>query len=171
MKNFTKNDNGTAIVEAPMCIAIVLLIAMGVLTITQIAWTHMDLAKAVRDSARYGGRSEWDPSAETVTLERHRSIDEIKAFAVESASDAGIDTSNVVVTVTRNDEDITSQLAPDQPLQYGDHVTIEIKKLVANGLYGTGARITNAVSTIFGAGHPFNEDGVDIKAISSTYVE
>lgn len=169
MNNSVKNERGAALVEAPLCIVIVLLLAMGILTVTQVVWTHMDLASAARDGARYGGRTEWDPSATPVTLERHRTIEQIKKFAAQAAGESGVDEDQVVVTVSRDGAPVTP--APSEPLRYGDQVTVEIRNFVSNSLYQTAASITNGMARIFHLGVPFNEDGVHIKSVSTSYVE
>ena len=169
MKNRLKNDRGAAMVEAPVCIAIVLLLAMGILTLTQVVWTHMDLSSAVRDASRYGGRTEWDPSSTPVTLERHRTIEQIKDFATRAGSESGVTEQDVIVTVVRDGLTVTP--APSEPLRYGDQVTVEIRNFVSNSLYQTAASITNGMAGIFHLGDPFNEDGVHIKAVSTSYVE
>jgi hypothetical protein len=169
MHNSLNNERGAAMVEAPICVAIVLLLAMGILTLTQVVWTHMDLASAVRDGARYGGRTEWDPSAETVTLERHRTIEQIQEFAAKAASESGVLEDDVIVTVKRDGETVTPGVT--EPLHYGDEVTVEIRNFVSNTLYQTAASITNGAAAIFHLGRPFNQDGVHIKAVSTSYVE
>jgi hypothetical protein len=129
----------------------------------------MDLASAARDGARYGGRTEWDPSATPVTLERHRTIDQIKAFTVQAASESGVTTDDVFVTVRRDGAAVTP--LPTEPLHYGDQVTVEIRNYVSNSLYQTAASITNGMTGIFHLGDAFNEDGVHIKSVSTSYVE
>ena len=166
-----RDEQGSAIVESPFAIGIVLMIAMGVLTITQIAWNHMDLATSVRDASRYASRAEWDPSAETVTSARYRTVGEVKAFAARAGSESGVTEENVVVTVVRDDEPVTPAPSNDFVLKLGDHVTVQILNTVSNPLYKTAASITNAVTGIFPVGHVFDEDGVRITASSSTYVE
>jgi Flp pilus assembly protein TadG len=169
MNKSLKNERGAAMVEAPLCIVIVLLLSMGILTLTQVVWTHMDLASAARDGARYAGRTEWDPSATPVTLERHRTIDQIKAFAAEAASESGVGEAEVFVTVVRDGALVTP--LPSEPLHYGDQVTVEIRNYVSNSLYQTAASITNGMAGIFHLGDAFNEDGVHIKSVSTSYVE
>ena len=165
-----RDDRGAALVEAPFAIAIVLLISMGVLTITQVAWNHLDLANSVRDVSRYASRAEWDPSATTVSSARYRTVGEIKEFATRAGSESGVIGDDVVVTVVRDGVKVTP--APsDFVLQLGDRVTVQITNTVSNPLYQTAASISNAVTGIFPIGHVFDEDGVDIHASSSTFVE
>jgi hypothetical protein len=181
MKTQLRDERGTSVVEAPICIAVVLLIAMGVLTLTQVVWTHMDLASAVRDGTRYAGRVEWDPSANPVTLERHRTAEQIKDFTAKAASESGITTANITVfcELANGDGTFSDRVQCDrvddpihpEDLQVGDRVSVVIRDTVDNPLYKTAAGFTNAVSSVFGLDGPFNKDGVDIKAISTTYVE
>ena len=164
-----QNDRGAAMVEAPIGMAIILLIAMGVLTLTQVTWTHMDLSSAVRDATRYATRAEWDPSATTVTSERYRTVGEVKAFAAQAASESGVKPEDVVVTITRDGSTFTAN--DTEVLQLDDHVTVEIPHQVSNPLYQTAASLTNTAAGLLHIGRPFNEDGVDIKATSTSYVE
>jgi hypothetical protein len=165
-----RKENGAAVVEAPICIAIILLLAMGVLTITQVVWTHMDLATTARDASRYAGRAEWDPSAEIVTLDRYRTVGQIRDFAFQAGDESELLRDQIVVTVKRDDAPLTN-VSDSTVLHLGDQVTVEILKTVDNPLYQSAASITNAVAGVFHLGGPFDEDGVDIKAKSSTYVE
>ena len=166
-----RDERGAALVEAPFAIAIILLISMGVLTITQVAWNHLDLANTVRDASRYASRAEWDPSASTVTPARYRTVGEIKDFATRAGSESGVTDDSVVVDVVRNGVKVTPAPSDSFVLQLGDQVTVQIKNTVSNPLYKTAASVTNAVTGIFPIGHVFDEDGVQITASSSTFVE
>ena len=169
------DDRGAAMVELPFAIGIILLIAMGVLTITQVAWAHLDLSNTVRDAARYGTRTEYDPSATTITSARHRTADEIAQFAARAGSESGVTYEPCKVLDPDVDEavcgDITVSPASLTGVGYGDHVTVTIAKTVNNPLYQTAASITNTAGSILHIGHVFREDGVQITASSSSYVE
>lgn len=167
------DDTGAAIVEAPFAIGIIMLFAMGVLTITQVAWNHLNLANSVRDASRYASRAEWDPSAQTVTLARYRTIAEIKNFATTAGGDSGLSYSDVAVKVERNGLDVTPPASQEKTftVQRGDEVTVTVTHLVSQGLYQTAATATNAVTSIFHVGHIFDPNGVHITASSSTFVE
>jgi Flp pilus assembly protein TadG len=166
-----RDDRGTAIVEAPICICIVLLLAMGVLTLTQVVWTHMDLSTTVRDAARYASRAEWDPSASQITLDRYRTVGDVREFATGAGSETGVAYQNVVVNVFRDGAEVTPAPSDDFVLQLDDRVTVELVNRVSNPLYQTAASVTNLTAGIFHLGRPFDEDGVDIKAKATSYVE
>src|SRR5688500_5369220 len=74
-----RDERGSALVEAPAAIAIVLLLVMGFLTLVQAAWTHHQLADAVRDGSRYATRADWDPES-AFTGSRRRTEDEVRAW-------------------------------------------------------------------------------------------
>src|SRR5688572_15664614 len=158
-----RDERGLALVEAPICIAVVLLLMMGVVTLTQVVWTHLDLAEAARDTARYAARVEYDPSVTPLSSRRHRTAAEVKAWAVSVASEAGVTLADVTVT--------TSNGQPLESLRAGDQVTVTIRKTVSNPLYLTAAGITNAVGGLLHVGEPFPEDGMPITAEAQTYVE
>ena len=96
-----RSERGGAIVEAPMCICIVFLLGFGCLTLVQVMWTHIHLASAARDVTRYAARVEYDPSAASVTASRRRTDVEVKQWAAEVASEAGVTASDVTVTRRR----------------------------------------------------------------------
>jgi Flp pilus assembly protein TadG len=157
------DERGSAMVEAPFCIAVVLLLMMGIVTLVQVVWTHLDLADAVRDTTRYAARVEYDPSAVPAGSSRHRTAAEVKAWAESMAAESGIHAADVAVT--------TSSGAPLESLHAGDLVTITITTTVHNPLYRMAANTTNAMAGLLHVGQPFNPDGVPIKAEAETYVE
>jgi Flp pilus assembly protein TadG len=158
-----RDERGAAMVEAPVCIAVVLLLLMGVVTLTQVLWTHLDLAKAAKDTARYAARVEYDPSATVLSSRRHRTADEVKAWAASVAAEAGVRPQDVTVT--------TSDGSRLESLRTGDQVTVTIRTTVANPLYAMAASVTNTMAGLIRAGQPFPEGGVPIKAEAQTYVE
>lgn len=161
--NRARDERGLAMVEAPLCIAVVLLLLMGVLTLTQVVWTHMDLAEAARDTARYATRAEYDRDTATLSSRRRRTVEEVKAWAASVASEAGVSVDDVTIT--------TPDGRPLESLLPGDLVTVTLTKTVANPLYTTAAGITNAMSALFPGGRPFDPEGVTITAEAETYVE
>lgn len=154
------DERGAALVESVLGIVIILLLSMGVLTLTQVIWTHLDLSSTVTDVARYAARVEYDPSATPVTSSRHRTADQIKAYATRAGSEAGVTSSDVAV----------SPAAPET-LRTGDRITVTITKTVSNPLYKVGASITNAATGIFQLGRAFDPDGIRIKSEATSYVE
>ena len=157
-----RGERGSAMVETTLCIPVVLLLMMGIVTLIQVLWTHLDLAEAARDTARYAARVEYDPSTLPLSSRRHRTVDEVKAWAASVASEAGVRPEDVTVT--------TPDDRPLESLQAGDRVTVTIRTTVANPLYATAAGITNTMAGLFG-GQPFPSGGVPIKAEAGTYVE
>jgi hypothetical protein len=148
-------------VEMPLCIAVVLLLLMGALTLTQVIWTHHELAQAARESTRYAARVEYDPSTTPLSSRRHRNESEVRAWAAQLADDAGVQASDVTVTAS----------GPLESLHAGDTVTVTIQTTVSNPIYRTAAGLTNAVSGLLHLGQAFSPDGVPIKAEAKTYVE
>jgi len=170
-----QDERGLALVEAPLCIAVVLLLLMGVVTVTQVIWTHLDLAEAARDATRYATRVDYAPGS----TGRHRTAEEVEAWVRTIAEEAGVDT--VEVRVQRPDDPLPaeqteqSDVEPEgialQDARTGDLVTVTITRKVANPVYATAAGLTNAMAGIVGAGRPFDPSGVSIKAEAQTYVE
>lgn len=160
----TRDERGLAMVEAPLCIAVVLLLLMGVITITQVVWTHLDLAEAARDATRYATRVEFAPGS----TGRHRTEDEVEDWVRTVAEEAGVDT--VAVTVSRPGEPEPEGIDL-QDARTGDIVTVTVTRKVVNPVYLTAAGITNAMAGVLGAGRPFDPEGVTVNAEAETYVE
>jgi len=159
----SRDERGAAMVEAPVCIVVILLLMMGITTLTQVVWTHLDLAEAARDTARYAARVEYDPSTLPLSSRRHRTANEVKAWAASVAAEAGVAPEDVSVT--------TSNGKPLEQLRAGDRVTVTITKKVNNPLYQLASGVTNAMSGLVGAGNAFDPSGVTITAEANTYVE
>lgn len=169
------NERGSAMVESVFGIAIILMLAMGVLTLTQAVWTHLDLSSTTRDVARYAARVEYDPSPSSgsVSASRHRTEDQIAAYAQQAGKEAGV-TVTSPCTISNGKAvcgDVTISPADPDTLRTGDEITVTITKTVSNPLYKVGAAITNAAATVFHVGHPFNENGLPIKSEATSYVE
>ena len=161
--NRRHDERGLAMVEAPLCIVVILLLLMGVITITQVIWTHLDLAEAARDTVRYAARVEYDPVAGTSS--RHRTAVEVEAWATKVAHEAcgdgectvsfqvcsseGVDCGTPPV----NEDDAYDEL---QGAQTGDLVTVTITRTVSNPLFDTAAGITNAMAGLLNLGQPFD---------------
>ena len=158
-----RDERGSVIVEAPFCICILLLFAFGIVTLSQVMWTHVDLSAAVRDATRYASRTEYDPHATPATAERRRTVDEVKQWVAEVAAEAGVSVSDLTIT-TPGDK-------PLEQLTSGDQITVTIRHKVTNPLYELGASTTNALAGLFNAGSPFDPTGVTVKAEATTYVE
>ena len=75
-------ESGAAMVEAPIAIAVLLMLAFGAFWIANIGVRHHQLNEAVNAASRYGARSYYAPGG---NVERRRSIPEIKAFATKAA--------------------------------------------------------------------------------------
>ena len=155
--NRRTDERGLAVVEAPLCLAVVLLLMMGVITVTQMIWTHLDLAEAARDATRYATRVEYAPGS----TGRHRTAEEVEIWVRTVASDAGI--TSVEVDTTGD--------GPLEDARTGDVVTVTLTRKIENPLYTTAAGITNAMASMFGAGRVFDPTGVTVKAQAETYVE
>ena len=160
------DERGSALVEAPASLAIVLLLVMGFLTLVQAAWTHHQLADAVRDGARYATRADWDPES-TFTGSRRRTEDEVRAWTARVASKAGVDPEEVTIVVRRKGTGQVISLATARP---GDEVAVRISSAVDGPAYGVMAGVANAAGAVFGA-RPFDPDGLPVSAEAVTYIE
>ena len=169
------NERGAAMVESILGMAIILLVSMGLLTLTQVVWTHLDLSSTTRDVARYAARVEYDPSPSvgSVNSSRHRTEDQIAAYAKQAAAESGVEvTSPCVISGGKAVcGDVTISPANPDALRTGDEITVTITKTVSNPLYRVAASVTNAAATVFHVGHPFDENGVPIKSEATSYVE
>jgi len=159
-----RSERGSAVVELPMCICIVFLLAFGCVTLVQVMWTHIHLASSARDVTRYAARVEYDPSATTLSSNRRRTATEVANWAAEVAAEAGVTASDVTVTVSPSNKTLDT-LSP------GDTVTVTIQSRVNNPLYQFAASATNAFAGLFHAQGPFDPTGVTVQASASTYVE
>lgn len=93
-----RSERGAAIVELPFAIGIVLLLGMGAVTLVQMTWTHLNLSSAVRTATRYATHVDYDPVAGGI--ERHRTAEQVRAWVVEVAEEAGVAESDVTVVGT-----------------------------------------------------------------------
>jgi hypothetical protein len=166
MRSLRKDERGTALVEAPFAVAIVLMLALGLTTLVQLAWTHLSLSSAVRGATRYATHVDYDPSAGG--LDRHRTEDQVRAWTVEIAEEAGVDPDDVTIVGRRVPSGVE---APIADLVAGDEIVVTVQTVVSNPLYRMAAAITNTASHVVGAGDVFDPDGVGVKAGATSYVE
>lgn len=121
------NERGAAMVESILGMAIILLVSMGLLTLTQVVWTHLDLSSTTRDVARYAARVEYDPSPSvgSVNSSRHRTEDQIAAYAKQAAAESGVEvTSPCVISGGKAVcGDVTISPANPDALRTGDEIT------------------------------------------------
>jgi hypothetical protein len=161
-----RDQRGSAIVEVPFAVCIILLLTMGVTTLVQVTWTHLALSSGVRATERYATHVDYDPVAGGAA--RRRSTDAVKEWAAAVAAEAHVTPDDVTVVGHHEPSGIE---APLDQLVAGDEVTITVTKTVTNPLYRLGASVTNAVSHVVGGGDVFNPDGVGVTTGASTYVE
>ena len=161
-----RDERGSALVETPASLAILLLIILGFLTLVQAAWTHHQLADAVRDGARYATRADWDPET-TFTGSRRRTEAEVQEWTARVASKVGVDPDEVTVVVRQKGTGQVISLAAARP---GDEVVVRISSAVDGPAYGVMAGVANAAGAVFGA-RPFDPDGLPVSAEAVTYIE
>jgi Flp pilus assembly protein TadG len=166
MKTLHRDERGGALVETPLAIAIILLLAMGVTTLVQVAWTHLALSSAVRATTRYATHVEYDPS--TGGIDRHRTDEQVRAWAEEVAAEAHVAPEDVTITGRRVP---SGAEVPIDQLVAGDEIVVTVVKVVNNPLYGLAAAVTNTVSHVVGGGDVFNPDGIGIEAGATSFVE
>lgn len=152
--------------EAPFAVCILLLLTMGLTTIVQLAWTHLSLSSAVRGATRYATHVDYDPQAGGI--DRHRTEDQVRAWAAELAAEAGVDLDDVTIVGRHVPSGVE---APLDQLVAGDEVVITIDVVVSNPLYRIAASVTNAASNVVGGDDVFDPDGVGVSAGATTYVE
>jgi hypothetical protein len=162
------DERGGALVEAPFAICILLLLAMGLTTIVQLAWTHLALSSAVGASTRYATHVEYDPAIGGI--DRHRTETQVRTWAEEVAAEAGVEPDCGCVTIVGRHVPSGVE-APLEELVAGDEIVITVATVVSNPLYRAAASITNAASHVVGGGDVFDPDGIGVKAGASTYVE
>jgi hypothetical protein len=90
-----RGERGAAIVEAPLAIALFFLLAMGITTVVQLIWTHLQLSSSVRSTMRYAAHVDYDPEAGGI--DRRRTEAQVEAWAVEVAQEAGVDADDVTI--------------------------------------------------------------------------
>lgn len=160
------NERGGALVEVPLAVAIVLMLAMGLTTLVQVAWTHLALSSAVRATTRYATHVEYDPSVGGV--DRRRTDEQVRAWTVEVAAEARVAPEDVTIVGRRVP---SGAEVPIDQLVAGDEVVITVEKVVSNPLYELAAAITNSVSHVVGGDDVFNPAGIGIEAGATTFVE
>jgi len=166
MRRALRDERGGALVEAPIAICILLVLAMGLTTIVQLAWTHLTLSSAVQSTARYATHVDYDPTAGGI--DRRRAADQVRAWAAEVAAEAGVDEDDVTIVGRRAG---TGEVVPIEHLVAGDEIEITVATVVSNPLYRVAASVTNAASHVVGGGDVFDPDGIGVKAGASSYVE
>jgi hypothetical protein len=161
-----RGERGAVLVETPFAICIVLLLAMGLTTLVQVAWTHLALSSAVEATTRYAAHVEYDPT--TGGIDRRRTDEQVMAWAEEVAAEVHDD--SVKVSVVGHHPPSTDDIPVDQ-LVAGDEVVVIVTKTVSNPLYRVAASIANAASHVVGEDDVFDPDGIGIKAEAVTFVE
>lgn len=159
------NERGSSLVETPMAICILLLLGMGVVTIVQVVWTHLDLASSVRTATRYASHVDYDPV--DGGTDRRRTEAQVQAWMAEVADAAGVAQDDVTVVARDrfgNEVPLTNAVA-------GDTVVVTARVTVSNPVYRLAAAVTNAAGGVIGAGSVFDPDGVDVMAEAVTFVE
>jgi hypothetical protein len=162
----TRGERGSAMIEAPFAVCIVLLLLMGVTTLVQVAWTDLTLSSGVRTATRYASHVDYVPGSGSA--DRRRTAAQVEQWAADVAAEAEVHPEDVTV-VGRHLPSGTE--APPEELVAGDEVTVTVTKTVTNPLYRVAASITNAAAHVVGAGDVFDPDGVGVKAEATTYVE
>jgi hypothetical protein len=169
MSSLRNDERGTALVEAPFAVAIVLMLTMGLATLAQVAWTHLSLSSAVRGATRYATHVDYDPVAGGI--DRHRTEEQVRAWTVEIAEEADVDPADVTIAGRRADAEPDDPDVPIDELVAGDQIVITVEKVVTNPLYRLAASVTNTASHVVGAGDVFDPDGVGVMAGATSYVE
>lgn len=168
MRSLRNDQRGSAIVEMPLAICIILLLGMGVLTIVQVTWTHLSLSSAVRTSTRYATHVDYDPVAGGIG--RHRDAGQVQAWTEQVAAEAGVEPGCGCITIVGRHLP-SMEVAPIEELVAGDEITITVESVVSNPLYRVGASVANAAARVIGAGDVFDPDGVGVRAEAVSYVE
>ena len=168
-----RNERGSVLVETPFAIGIILFLAMGITTLTQVVWTHLALSSAVESTTRYATHVDYDPTAGGI--DRHRNAEQITAWAEEVAAEVQGEAHDdrLVVTITGRHlpSEVEVSAADIGQLVAGDEIFVTVTKKVKNPLYSVAASIANAASHLVGSDDVFPPDGIGIKAEAVTFVE
>jgi hypothetical protein len=159
-------ERGSAVVEAPFAICIVLLLLTGVTTLVQVAWTDLALSSGVRATTRFASHVDYVPGSSTAA--RRRTEDQVKEWAAAVAAEAHVEPDDVRVVGKHVPSGVE---APLDQLVAGDEIVVTVTKTVNNPLYRIAATVTNTAAHVVGAGDVFDPAGVGVKAGASTYVE
>ena len=171
-----RSESGAAVVELAIALPVVLFIAFGVITFTQVVYTHLNLSSGVRAGARYAARSDYDPSAEVPTSARRRTAAEVRSYTAEASDPAGVKAvdcgadphSCVDVRATEGNGGPTVEL---EDTIAGDTVTVTATRKVHNSLYQLAADATNAVGGILGLGGFLDPGGITVRAEAVSRIE
>lgn len=164
-----RNERGGAMVETPFAVVIMAFLAMGIVTLTQALYVHLQLASGVRAGARYASRTDYDPAASPPSSSRRRSEQEVRAYTVEatgadlSADALTCDPRCVLVTVS------SGGTLPNAPR--GAEVTVRAETVVDNALYDIGASFTNALAGLLGQGQLLDPAGISVSAEALAILE
>jgi Flp pilus assembly protein TadG len=154
------DERGVALVETPIAVVVILLLGLGMLTLAQVAWTHLDLASSVRGAARFSARAEWEPGS--TSLARRRSPEEVVAeWRQQVADEIGVDVDDVTISLDGDPRD----LGP------GDEVVVTVEARVTNALYRLAAGATNGLASFVGADGPFDTEGLRVSAEALARIE
>src|SRR5438552_15456750 len=92
-----RGDQGSAIVEAPFAIIVIMLLAMGAITITQMIFVHLSLAHGVRAGVRYASRADYDPSTNTGSATRRNETD-VRVYTAGASGITGCTRADLTTT-------------------------------------------------------------------------
>ena len=146
-------ERGTAAVEFAVVVVMLLVLAFGAIALTQVIYTHVQLANSVRAGARYAARSDYDRGGdpacprESAPIDRRRTEGEVRCYTAEAGSAIGLRQSDVTVSTERG--------VPLQEATHVDHddvVVVHAEKTVDNPVYALAASVTNALLGPFGGG-------------------
>lgn len=160
-----RTERGAVLVETPFAICILLVLAMGLTTLTQVAWTHLALSSAVESATRYSSHVDYQPGG---GIDRRRTEQQVKEWAAEVAAEAHIEPDDVTITGRHMPSEAP---APVDQLVAGDEITVTVTKTVTNPLYRVAASIANTASHVVGSDDVFDPDGIGVKAEAVTFVE
>ena len=171
-----RNESGTAVVELAIAVPVILLIAFGIITFTQVVYTHLNLSSGVRAGARYAARSDYDPSADVPTAARRRTADEVRAYTADASNPAGVKADDCGADPdscvdVRATEGTAGPAVELEDTIAGDTVTVTATRKVHNSLYQLAADATNAVGGILGLGGFLDPDGITVRAEAVSRVE
>lgn len=148
-----RDERGSAMVEAPAAIIVILSIGMGAFFIGNLVLRYHQLEEAVASGARYGARAQLVPGAGAA---RRRTAAEITAFTQQAAKPLGA----VTVEITCGDDLATLDSQPPcanpELFPSGRYLQVRASTVVAsNDPVMAIARSVNGLLNAIGAGEPF----------------
>lgn len=147
------DERGSAMVEAPAAIIVILSIGMGAFFIGNLVLRYHQLEEAVSSGARYGARAQHIPGGGPA---RRRTAAEIAAFTQQAAAPLG----SVTVEITCGDDLATLAAQPPcanpELFPSGRYLQVRATTVVAsNDPVMAIARSVNRLFDAIGAGEPF----------------